>query len=152
MLEGEGLKLAPKSAITCSSMQDAKAIVRELKRRGVAVQCASRLTYLGVDMSCVKRLVRATRNQRMITTKKQHGRLRKYASASRRFRVLKKIELARPQAGARYGHQVLGLPDTVLLDLRRRLGAVSGHRRGRCLTTLLDLRAPGADPGHALPR
>eukprot|EP00959_Pyramimonas_sp_CCMP1952_P148374 3104331-Pyramimonas_sp.AAC.1 len=32
MLEDEGLKLASKSAITCSSMQDAKAIVRELRR------------------------------------------------------------------------------------------------------------------------
>eukprot|EP00959_Pyramimonas_sp_CCMP1952_P372165 7793206-Pyramimonas_sp.AAC.1 len=111
-------------------MQDAKAIVRELSRRGVKVQCVQRLTYLGVDLSCGKRLARSTRNLRMANTKKQHGRLRKYAGASRRFNVLKKIELAGPRAGARYGHQVLGLPDTVLLELRRRLGAVSGHRRG----------------------
>eukprot|EP00959_Pyramimonas_sp_CCMP1952_P020794 438564-Pyramimonas_sp.AAC.1 len=34
MLEDEGLQLAPKSASMCSSMQDAKAIVRELSRRG----------------------------------------------------------------------------------------------------------------------
>eukprot|EP00959_Pyramimonas_sp_CCMP1952_P285451 5968447-Pyramimonas_sp.AAC.1 len=40
-----------------------------------------------------------------------------------------------------------------MLSHRRRLGAADGsHKRGRCLTSLLALRLPGADPGVVLPR
>eukprot|EP00959_Pyramimonas_sp_CCMP1952_P202387 4232111-Pyramimonas_sp.AAC.1 len=40
-----------------------------------------------------------------------------------------------------------------MLAHRRRPGAAAGSsKRGRCLTTLLALRLPGADPGTALPR
>eukprot|EP00959_Pyramimonas_sp_CCMP1952_P144725 3029326-Pyramimonas_sp.AAC.1 len=48
--------------------------------------------------------------------------------------------------------QIYGVFGTQLLGLRRRLGAVSGAaKKGRCLTTLLDIRTPGFDPGTRLP-
>eukprot|EP00959_Pyramimonas_sp_CCMP1952_P215933 4516476-Pyramimonas_sp.AAC.1 len=133
-------------------MSDARAVVRALRKRGIEIQCATQMAYLGVDLSRGRRHGRATRQKRMQDTKKQHLTIKRFAASSRRFRILKKVELAGPQAGARHGHQVLGLPRASLVQLRRRLGGVSGHRRGRCLTTLLDIRAPGADPGYALPR
>eukprot|EP00959_Pyramimonas_sp_CCMP1952_P281162 5877476-Pyramimonas_sp.AAC.1 len=43
-----------------------------------------------------------------------------------------------------FGHQ--------LTTHRRRLGQIcAAATRGRCLTTLLDLRAPGGDPAVAMP-
>eukprot|EP00959_Pyramimonas_sp_CCMP1952_P236276 4937928-Pyramimonas_sp.AAC.1 len=48
--------------------------------------------------------------------------------------------------------QVYGAFGTQLLTLRRRLGSVVGApKKGRCLTSLLDIRTPGRDPGISLP-
>eukprot|EP00959_Pyramimonas_sp_CCMP1952_P336906 7054784-Pyramimonas_sp.AAC.1 len=63
------------------------------------------------------------------------------------------IERAGPQAAGAYGHQITGPFGTSRQQCRRRLGrALSSAKRGRCLTTLLDLRADGHDPGYRLPR
>ena len=134
-------------------MRTAREIVRRLRRRRITVQITKQAPYLGVDLGSGRRLARATRTKRMEPTRRQHGKIRKFAASSRRFKTPQKVERAGPQAGATYGHEVHGLPQRFILALRRRLGAVAGaHRHGRCLTTLLDLRAPGHDPGYQLPR
>eukprot|EP00959_Pyramimonas_sp_CCMP1952_P175759 3672513-Pyramimonas_sp.AAC.1 len=59
------------------------------------------------------------------------------------YQVTKRVELAGPQAGAFYGAQAYGVFGAHLLNARRRLAAVAGcNKRGRCLTTVLDLRTP----------
>eukprot|EP00959_Pyramimonas_sp_CCMP1952_P176852 3696395-Pyramimonas_sp.AAC.1 len=112
-------------------MRGARSIKRRLKARGISIIAAPQISFLGVDLASGKRHGRATRQERFVATLKQHNKVSRYAFASKRFRVLQKVEPAGPQAGARYGHQVHGLPATSLTHLRRRLGAVTGgHRRG----------------------
>ena len=48
----------------------------------------------------------------MEPTRRQHGKIRKFAASSRRFKTLQKVERAGQQAGATYGHEVHGLPQT----------------------------------------
>eukprot|EP00959_Pyramimonas_sp_CCMP1952_P228194 4771535-Pyramimonas_sp.AAC.1 len=98
------LRLAKKSTITCSDMRDARRIQKRLQARGISIITAPQISYLGVDLARGKRHGRATRQKRFATTLKQHNKVRRYAFASKRFRVLQKVELVGP------------------LDLRQELG------------------------------
>ena len=82
-----------------------------------------------------------------------NDKIRRFARAARRYRPAVRLEKAGAQAAGHYGHQVYGVFGSNLLAMRRRLGHVaSSARRGRCLTSVLDLRCPGQDPGYKLPR
>ena len=89
--ELQSLRLSPKSIITCTDISDAKARVKRLRWRGVEVQWGRQMTHLGVDLGSGKRLARQTRTARMRASKVQHLKVKRFAMASRRFRILKKI-------------------------------------------------------------
>eukprot|EP00959_Pyramimonas_sp_CCMP1952_P119790 2504745-Pyramimonas_sp.AAC.1 len=81
-----------------------------------------------------------------------HGRIARFARASRRYKPTMRLEAAAAQPAGHYGHQVYGVHGSAMLNMRRRLGHVaSSARRGRCLTTVLDLRYGDQDPGYRLP-
>eukprot|EP00959_Pyramimonas_sp_CCMP1952_P445144 9321015-Pyramimonas_sp.AAC.1 len=61
---GAGLEISPKSVVVCSSVQDARAIVRRLKSFGFTMKFAPQAAYLGGDVSGGRRRGRATRTSR----------------------------------------------------------------------------------------
>eukprot|EP00959_Pyramimonas_sp_CCMP1952_P149949 3137809-Pyramimonas_sp.AAC.1 len=90
----ESLELAPKSVVICSDMETAREVVRRLRRRGITAQITKQAPYLGVDLGSGRRLARATRTKRMEQTRRQHGKVRKFAASTRRFKILQKVERA----------------------------------------------------------
>eukprot|EP00959_Pyramimonas_sp_CCMP1952_P042791 895112-Pyramimonas_sp.AAC.1 len=144
----EFLTLASNSVVLCSVHRVAKQVAQTLKVKGIVVEPVLQASYLGVDTGAGKRLSRAVRRQRVAKAKKQSHKLRRPATASKKYLIIKNIEQAGPQAGASYGSQVYGVFGEHMLGMRRRLAAASGSNiRGRCITTILDLRTPGLDPG-----
>eukprot|EP00959_Pyramimonas_sp_CCMP1952_P160378 3354398-Pyramimonas_sp.AAC.1 len=82
----------------------------------------------------------------------QHRKLKRFARTARRCTATKKIKLVGPQACSKHGLDIYGVTGQQLQRIRQRLGAVAGSgRKGECLTALLDIRAPGRDPGITLP-
>eukprot|EP00959_Pyramimonas_sp_CCMP1952_P054433 1138368-Pyramimonas_sp.AAC.1 len=63
-------------------MKDSKAVVRQLRRRGIDIQAVRQAGYLGVDLGGGRRAARATRAARVVKAKARHVRLRGHAFAS----------------------------------------------------------------------
>eukprot|EP00959_Pyramimonas_sp_CCMP1952_P281566 5885337-Pyramimonas_sp.AAC.1 len=119
-------------------MNDSKHISKVLRRKGI-------------DIQAVLQRARSSRKARTLKAAACNKKLRRHAFASRCYDTTKKIEFAGPQAAATYAHHVHGTFGWRLQRLRRQLGPVAGaHQRGRCLKTLLDVRAPLQDPGVRL--
>eukprot|EP00959_Pyramimonas_sp_CCMP1952_P412814 8650396-Pyramimonas_sp.AAC.1 len=78
-------------------------------------------------------------------------KIRSYTRASRQYHVTAKLQRQGGLPAGLYGHQVHGACGEQLKLVRRRLAhSCSNGNRGRCLTTVLDLRMPNADPAIAL--
>ena len=72
----------------------------------------------------------------------------KYTGTIRRAHLTSRLEKQGAQAAGSYAYQLRGVYGADLVSYRRKRGAASSTRtRGRCLTTLLEMEAPGADPG-----
>eukprot|EP00959_Pyramimonas_sp_CCMP1952_P074480 1556218-Pyramimonas_sp.AAC.1 len=80
------------------------------------------------------------------------GKVRRYAFVSKKYRVTGGLEKQGAQAAGVHGHQAYGTFGARSTLARRRLGqALAAPTRGRCLTTLLALRAGDLDPAIKLP-
>eukprot|EP00959_Pyramimonas_sp_CCMP1952_P054829 1146005-Pyramimonas_sp.AAC.1 len=140
-----GLRLAPKSVTLCDNMSDSKHVTRVLRKRGVDSQVVSQVSYLGVELGGGRRVARASRRQRTPKATACNKNVRRHAFAPKSYEAMKNIEFAGPQSAATYAHHVHGTFGWRLQQLRQQLGSVSGtHQRGRCLKTLLDVRAAGS--------
>eukprot|EP00959_Pyramimonas_sp_CCMP1952_P305254 6388048-Pyramimonas_sp.AAC.2 len=131
-------------------MSDPKAVVKLLRRRDIDIQAARQAGYLGIDLGGGRRAARAARASRVVKAKAPSKRLRGHAFASKCYLATERALIAGPQASAACVHQVHGIFGTELRNMRRQVGAVAGTPRGRCSTTLLDLRAFGQDPAVTL--
>eukprot|EP00959_Pyramimonas_sp_CCMP1952_P170983 3573117-Pyramimonas_sp.AAC.1 len=75
-----------------------------------------------------------------------------YARATRRHGLTSRLEQQGAQDAGTFGHQIHGLLGQQMLQVRRKVAnAVAPRLPGRCLTTLLDLRAPQRDPAFKMP-
>eukprot|EP00959_Pyramimonas_sp_CCMP1952_P160271 3352262-Pyramimonas_sp.AAC.1 len=93
------------------------------------------------------------RRQSVAKAKNMNMKVRKFARSPRKCRITGLIERTGPQAAGTYGHQITCDVGEFRLQCRRRLGCtLASSKRGRCLATLLDLRAEGHDPECELPR
>eukprot|EP00959_Pyramimonas_sp_CCMP1952_P167364 3497894-Pyramimonas_sp.AAC.1 len=64
-----------------------------------------------------------------------------------------RLESAGAQPAGHYGHQKHGVFGSNMLQMRRRMAHVaSSAKRGRCLTSVLDLRFDNLDPEVCMPR
>eukprot|EP00959_Pyramimonas_sp_CCMP1952_P007773 162500-Pyramimonas_sp.AAC.1 len=80
------------------------------------------------------------------------AKIGRYAKAAKRYRVTSRLEAQGAQAAGSYGFQIYGTFGQRLQQARRRAGYACGAAtRGRCLTSLLELRMPGQDPGIKFP-
>eukprot|EP00959_Pyramimonas_sp_CCMP1952_P367125 7689483-Pyramimonas_sp.AAC.1 len=122
LLDADGLKIAAKSVILCSKLQDAKFISAKLKAKGVEVIPVLQTAYLGIDMGA-GRQARATARKRVAKAGATSSKIIRFARASKRHRPAARLEQCGAQPAGHYGHEV-------------KLGhAASSSRRGRCLTT-----------------
>eukprot|EP00959_Pyramimonas_sp_CCMP1952_P260510 5447360-Pyramimonas_sp.AAC.1 len=132
-------------------MHDTRAIVKDVRSRGYEIKGVSQATYLGVDFGC-GRMARSTRRARETKHKQISTKIRKFTKASRQYHVTAKLQKQGGLPAGLYGHQVHGVFGQQMVSVRRRLGqSVSAGNRGRCLTTLLDIKTPDMDPAHTLP-
>eukprot|EP00959_Pyramimonas_sp_CCMP1952_P365348 7651527-Pyramimonas_sp.AAC.1 len=80
-----------------------------------------------------------------------HHKIPRFARATRRYRISSKLAMQVGIPAVTYGHQVYGAFGTTMTIYRRRVGDAVGPRLpGRCLATLLDLRA--RNPLRKLPQ
>eukprot|EP00959_Pyramimonas_sp_CCMP1952_P333096 6974907-Pyramimonas_sp.AAC.1 len=78
-----------------------------------------------------------------------HAKIVRAARVTKRYHVTLRLAIQGGLAAANYAHQLYGTFGTAMTTCRRRLGDAVGPRlRGRCLTTLLDLKAAERDPAR----
>ena len=151
-IQEAGLKVSPKSVVLCTRLCDAKLVARKLKTKGYHINAVGQTAYLGGDMGGGKRHARATRTTRAIKHAKMSKKVLQYARATRRYGLTSRLEQQGAQPAGTYCHQLHGIFGQQMLQVRRNLAnAVSPRLTGRCLTTLLDLRAHGQDPAYKMP-
>ena len=150
-LAAEGLQVAAKSVVLCSDHRDAKVVSSRLRARGITVVPVLQASYLGIDTGA-GRHARATKRQRVVKGLTMHKKIARFARASSRYRPTMRLEAAAAQPASLYGHQIYGVFGSDMQGMRRRLSHVaSSAKRGRCVTTMLDIQFDGQDPGYRLP-
>ena len=146
-LEHHGLAVSPKSVVLCTHVADARTVVRRLAVKGYRLKVAHQAASLGGDLSGGRRHGRATRRIRASKHQAMSKNIVSFARATRRYRVPRRLELQGAQKAGLHGHELHGDWGGQLQQVRRKLASAVGPRlTGRCLTTLLDLKAPDRDP------
>ena len=80
------------------------------------------------------------------------AKIRRFTRARRQYQAMTKLQRQGGLPAGVYGNQIHGLFGEQLTRCRRRLAQTcSSAAKGRCLTTVLALRAPGADPAILYP-
>ena len=85
--------------------------------------------------------------------RRMNAKVRRFAYAAKHYQITGKLERQGAQAAGVRGHQVHGTFGSKLTQIRRNLGlSLAAPTRGRCLTSLLALRAgENKDPEIQLP-
>ena len=124
-------------------------VAKALRRRGIIITPALQTSYLGADLGAGRRHAREQRSKRNIKHRDRNKKVIRYTRVLRRAQLTSRLERQGAQAAGSYGYQLYGVMGSHLAAYRRRLGAAcSGKTKGRCLTTLLALEAPGMDPAE----
>eukprot|EP00959_Pyramimonas_sp_CCMP1952_P110082 2303080-Pyramimonas_sp.AAC.1 len=136
------LRVSPKSVVICTRIEDAVSVARAVKLRGFQIQAARQASYLGVVFSSGRR-GRAMRVKGDLKHKQMSSKIARFTRASREYQQTSRLEKAGGQPADTDGFQVHGMFAQQVTNCRRRLAQMcASPSKGRCLTTLLDLRAP----------
>ena len=143
------LKVAPKSAVTCTRFRDAQEVARPVRRQGFTVSAATQAAHLGIEFGCGRR-GRAKRAKREKTSGYVQ-KIQRFTRAPRQCRAMVKLQRQGGRPAGLYGHQVHGVLGAQITQCRKRLAQTcASTSRRQCLTAVLDLRAPRRRPRDSM--